>query len=599
MNGKHINEHLILVESEQHPMKTSAIEKDISEFHGAMLEAQRDLDAFSHSIKSSLSGVVKEIDMLPALAQGLRQSNDTPAAGLINGEVDGWTSRLSECSRTTREAVTGHEFQNRFQKQPLVVVFGPVKAGKSTLGNFVLGSAFRGAPFDNPYRSGAIPKAPIVVEESGRKDARTKEWFDVNSIESTCSAQYFSVPGLVWVDTPGYGALEKKGIDIRPLADIARQYVGYADLVVFLDNSDAVWQREVSEAFKAVYTSGKKVLCAILRSDEPGEEDVVDGDIVAPLVAKDAAKRCEQEEYVRAGMRACGARPADCEVISVSVKLAEEAVSSDDAAKWDASGMGLFYRKIAAALGNGKVRDLKKEAPRVLLNGAVEKVCGMIGGLRTGLAAVQARLQEKYDALSPDGKLVSEIVSEAGDVLRCPIGHAVDDAIARAEAEGGEQVEVSMSELHAESVKAVNDVLSASVGRIVGDYRRTADIAFSTAAIKAGIVRGSESFEYPVDVPDWVPREPEGLWENICAFFGKSYHMAVPRREMRSQKIDLGFDGAQARRSLVEQFERAASCHVREELEAIRSDFFGKAMEKVEILQKRIAEVEKRVAICL
>ena len=63
MNGKHINEHLILVESEQHPMKTSAIKKDISEFHGAMLEAQRDLDAFSHSIKSSLSGVVKEIDM--------------------------------------------------------------------------------------------------------------------------------------------------------------------------------------------------------------------------------------------------------------------------------------------------------------------------------------------------------------------------------------------------------------------------------------------------------------------------------------------------------------------------------------------------------
>ena len=580
-------------------MKTATIEKDINEFHDAMLEAQDDLDAFSHAFNASLGGVEKELEALPVLARGLRLASDQPAAALVNGEVDGWTSQLAACAKTAREAITGREFQNRFQKQPLVVVFGPVKAGKSTLGNFMLGKAFREAPFDNPYRSGEIPKVQIIVEESGRQDAKTKEWFDVNSIESTCSAQYFSVPGLVWVDTPGYGAVEKKGIDIRPLADIARQYVNYADLVVFLDNSDAVWQREVSEAFKAIYTSGKKVLSAILRSDEPGEEDVVDGQIVTPLVPKDATKRGGQEEYVRAGMRDCGANPADCEVISISVKLAEEAIAAGDAAKWAASGMGLFYRKIAAVLGNGKVRDLKKEAPRLLLKGAVEKVRGTIGGLRKGLAAVRGKLQEKYDALSPDGKLVSDIAAEAGDSLRSPIGHAVDAAIAKAEASGNEQVSVSMSELQSESAKVVNEVLAASVRRLVGAYRRTAGAAFSTAAIKAGIVRSSETFEYTVEVPEWIPREPEGLWENICSFFGKSYHRVITCTEKRQQKVDLGFDGAEARRSLVEQFERAAASHVRKELQAIRDDFFGRAMGKIEILQKRVAEAESRVSRCL
>ena len=196
-------------------MNTKNITSDISRFHGAMIAAQRDLDAFSHSFNASLSGVAKELGMLPSLAKGLRLPGDEPAAGLVNSEVDGWTAQLAECSKTAQETITGREVQNRFQKQPLVVVFGPVKAGKSTLGNFMLGKAFCTAPFDNPYRSGAIPKPKIIVEESGRKDAKTKEWFDVNSIESTCSAQYFSVPGLVWVDTPGYGAVEKKGIDIR------------------------------------------------------------------------------------------------------------------------------------------------------------------------------------------------------------------------------------------------------------------------------------------------------------------------------------------------------------------------------------------------
>ncbi len=580
-------------------MKTKTIENDITEFHGAMVAAQRDLDAFSHSFNASLGGVAKELDALPALANGLRRASDEPAAGLVNGEVDGWTAQLAACAKMAREAITGREFQNRFQKQPLVVVFGPVKAGKSTLGNFMLGKAFREAPFDNPYRSGAIPKAKIVVEESGRPDAKTKEWFDVNSIESTCSAQYFAVPGLVWVDTPGYGAVEKKGIDIRPLADIARQYVNYADLVVFLDNSDAVWQREVSAAFKAIYTSGKKVLSAILRSDEPGEEDVVDGRIVTPLVPKDAAKRGKQEEYVRAGMRACGAVPADCEVISISVKLAEEAIATGDAEKWESSGMGLFYRKIAAVLGNGKVRDLKKEAPRMLLKGAVSKVCGTIGGLRRGLDAVRGKLKEKYDSLSPDGKLVAEIAAEAGDRLRAPIRRSVDAAIARAEASEAAHVSVSMDELQSESAQAVNEVLSAAVKRLVGAYRRTAGAAFSTAAIQAGIGRSSETIDYTVNVPEWIPRDPEGIWENICSFFGKSYHRVVTCKETRHQKIDLGFDGAEAGRSLVVKFERAAADHVRKELKTIRDAFFGAAMDKIEILLRRLAEAEKRVAACL
>ena len=576
----------------------NTIQNDINMFHGAMLEAQCDLDAFTDDFNTRLGEVTKGLDGLPALAKGLKLAKGEPAAALVNSEVDGWASQLNACAKMAREAVTGRAFQHRFQKQPLVVVFGPVKAGKSTLGNFILGQAFREAPFDNPYRNGAIPKAQIVVEESGRADAKMKEWFDVNSIESTCSAQYFSVPGLVWVDTPGYGAVEKKGIDIRPLAEIARQYVNYADLVVFLDNSAAVWQREVEEAFKAVYTSGKKVLSAILRSDEPGEEDVIDGRIVTPLVAKNGKDRREQEEYVRAGMRTCGAVEADCEVISVSVKLAEDAIRLGDAAKWEASGMGLFYRKIAEALGNGQVRELKKAAPRQLLRNAVGKVCGTIRGLVAGLKGVRGKLQEKYEALSPEGQFVGEIAAEATDRLRAPVRRAVDESISRAEADG-KAASVSLGALQKDAAAIVNEVLSSSVRRLVGDYRRTAGAAFSVAAIKASVARGTDTIRYSVEVPEYVPRDPDGIWEHICSWFGKEYHSVSSRTETRCQKVDLGFDGAKARQSLVAQLEKAAAEHVRRELGAIREEFFGAAIRKIDQLSSRVEDAERRVAGCL
>lgn len=577
----------------------NVIQKDVADFHRAMVAAQRDLDDFTDSLNTRIAGVERELDALPRQARDLKMSETEPAARLINGEVDGWTRSLEACARAARETIAGHAFQHRFQKQPLVVVFGPVKAGKSTLGNFMLGKSFRKAAFDNPYRSGEIPKPSIVVEESGRTDVDTKEWFDVNSIESTCSAQYFSVPGLVWVDTPGYGAVEKKGIDIRPLAEIARQYVGYADLVIFLDNSDAVWQREVEAAFRAVYQSGKKVLSAILRSDATGDEDVVDGEIVTPLLPKDDRDRNDQERYVREGMKACGAKPADCDVVSVSVKLAEAAIAEADGAKWEASGMGAFYRKIAAALADGQVRELKKAAPRQLLSNAVKNIGENFAALGRGLSSVRRKLSEQHEALSPEGALVDEVVDEATDHLRSSVRRMVDQAIAEAESNGADELSVSLAQLQSESGRAVNEVLARAVRRLVGDYRRTTSAIFGLSGDKTKLTRSLENITYTIEVPDWKPRDPDGIWEHICAFFGKCYYRATTRSEKRTQKIDLGFDGASARKWLIGAFAEQARDYIRSELESIRRDLFGVSTRKIDTLLARLKEAEKRVNDCL
>lgn len=575
------------------------IQTEVAAFHRSMMTAQKDLDDFTDTLNTSLKSITQELDTLPEQTNDLKVHESEPAASLVNGEIEMWTQNLKSCAETARQTITGHAFQHRFQKQPLVVVFGPVKAGKSTLGNFMLGRALRKAPFDNAYRSGLIPEAPIIVEESGRQDVKTKQWFDVNSIESTCSAQYFSVPGLVWVDTPGYGAVEKKEIDIRPLAEIARQYVSYADLVIFLDNSDAVWQREVEAAFRAVYHSGQKVLSAILRSDVTGEEDVIKGKIVTPLLPKSEKDRQDQERYVREGMKACGAKPEDCDVVSISVKLAEEAVATGDSAKWEASGMGVFYRKIAAALADGRVRELKKSAPRLLLQNAVSRVKEILNGLNKGLSTTFQRLSEKYESLSPEGALVDEVATEAVDQLRINIRQIVDQAVSRAESQNAEELSVSLEEIHDEASKAVGGVLMRTVKRMIGDYQCAVSTGFNLEKAKTNLTRKTESIEYSVEVPDWEPRDPEGLWENICAFFGKDYFRATTSTETRTSTIDLGFDDAEARHELIASLEKQAKAYVRRELASIREDFFGVSMKKVETLIIRLKETEKRVANCL
>ena len=136
----------------------SKIQQDLDYFYKGLLSAQKILDKFSAEFSTKIDNVSQELDSLSSLTAGLRVVEDTPIAALVNGEIDKWQQIINICKGEAEKQVKGREFQDKFEKVPLVIVFGIVKAGKSTLGNFMHGRAFRDAPFDNVYKDGLLSR---------------------------------------------------------------------------------------------------------------------------------------------------------------------------------------------------------------------------------------------------------------------------------------------------------------------------------------------------------------------------------------------------------------------------------------------------------
>lgn len=114
----------------------------------------------------------------------------------------------------------------------MVMIFGPVKAGKSTLGNFFAGDTYRKANFESKFKQ--YQKPSIEIEELARvvNQQNNNESFGVGILDTTGNMQYFTLLGLRWMDTPGLGALGKDS-DKRNMDEMVNEYISYADMCIF------------------------------------------------------------------------------------------------------------------------------------------------------------------------------------------------------------------------------------------------------------------------------------------------------------------------------------------------------------------------------
>jgi len=577
--------------------------KDVTCFCQGLAKAQEILNRFSVDFATKVQSLGGQIDSLSTITESLRLSESTPSADLVNGEIGQWQTILTACKAEVEKNIKGREFQNRFQKHPLVIVFGIVKAGKSTLGNFLHGRSFRAADFDNPYRNGQIPQTTIYVEESGRKDSKTKDAFDEASIESTCSAQYFQIPGLVWVDTPGIGAVQKAAIDIRPLEEIAKQYVQYADLVVFLANSANPGINEDVAGYKSLYENGKKALVVITRSDvfETAKDEKgrllrsADGKIAKVQMPKDAQRRKMQEDALKQAMARNGV-PADmCDAVSISTQLAEKGVADRDDELWKGGNLGSFYRKVVDIIGDEQILELKKQAPQKLLNTTIESIVGTaeknntLMCLLVKLDELKRKLQAQFDSLEPKGELVAEIAGDVVNQVRGPLRKYMDSELNKAE--GADSVTFSLEGMQTVICEKVVATLEMRVKRLIGEFRRDSLSEFTLSDVSAQASRKKAKESYTVDVPYSVERDPEGFIENVRGFLGKKYRRTEIRSEKRTYEVDLGVDTSTAKESILSQIESSVETYVRGELEGLRTAFFGETLKKMTRLESSVRDL--------
>ncbi len=114
------------------------------------------------------------------------------------------------------------KFRSDLSNYFIVIIFGKVKAGKSSLGNFIAKNKLDSQKVDF-----------FKYDEAGKKQAIKKleeiesDSFATNNLECTVEIQGFKLDGMAWIDTPGLGSMVKEN------GDLAKEYIHSADYIIY------------------------------------------------------------------------------------------------------------------------------------------------------------------------------------------------------------------------------------------------------------------------------------------------------------------------------------------------------------------------------
>jgi predicted GTPase len=270
----------------------------------------------------------------------------------FNGELANimrdWLARIEKHDRNT-------EIRKGFTDSLVVFVLGKVKAGKSSLGNYM--AYGRSNPAETSI-TGAQPEFFTAAMAQGREDQAEAAigpggYFRVGARETTKAIQGFHVPGLTWVDSPGLHSVTPEN------GALASDYADVADLIVYPMHTGAPGRSGDIAEIRALLRAKKRFLVVITQCDKSEEDEAPDGTIVQQWVMKDRTTRLEQIEHVRRAVSTDGdAVPFD--ILSLSVRYAE--THDNSPAALEESGMADFFKLLTDIARSEGVRQ-KRETP--------------------------------------------------------------------------------------------------------------------------------------------------------------------------------------------------------------------------------------------
>lgn len=254
---------------------------------------------------------------------------------------------ISTLSRTEQEwdnRILGREkgtkFRSQFGDSLLVFVYGKVKSGKSSLGNYI---AWGSTEPTADYKKLVSPKAKFFSTEQtkvkggdGKEEAKRNQEFRVGATEATSSIQGFTLPGLTWVDSPGLHSVNAEN------GDLAQAYVEHADLIIYTMLSQAPGRASDMVEVRSLLEQNKKLLVLLTRSDAEEEDTDENDEIVKTTVMKSESNRKKQVEYVTKELeKLSGKTNVLAEVLPISTCFAER--NATDLVAFADSGMGRLF----------------------------------------------------------------------------------------------------------------------------------------------------------------------------------------------------------------------------------------------------------------
>lgn len=389
----------------------------------------KDIKLINNSVDEKRELVKKYVSNFNANIQNLRideniKKQNKEISNLLEETINLIKLVSNDWLKNFDEMIEREKFRSDLSNYFIVIIFGKVKAGKSSLGNFIAKNKLESQKveffkYDEAGKKQAIKKLEEIEENS----------FATNNLECTVEIQGFKLDGMAWIDTPGLGSMVKEN------GDLAKEYIQSADYIIYPTSSDSPLQLDEREQLKELFEQNKKVSICITKSDykhedecECGSEDGCEncnGGMVKVLKNKCLSKREGQEKFVKEEIYKL--IPKDKEYIlgdifSISTHTAKKGLDSSDNELFEDSNIPKFYELLTDVIKD-KASKLKADTPYEglksfidfnILGSDIIKQNSSIKNIKLELESLEQVIresQERFEILKENSSndLVSEI----------------------------------------------------------------------------------------------------------------------------------------------------------------------------------------------
>lgn len=553
---------------------------------GKTEEIDQCIQAFNESVEQAKAHKLKAKD------KSIQEIYDA-STKVLKDTLDGLTKELEE-------ARDGIQFIQDNENSLNVVVFGKVKAGKSYLGNLMMGNAIRKLPTKTSYDRLEQPKVKVYDQGTCTTQDKLKEvteendasgGFGVDNREATRVIQLFHLGAMTWVDTPGFGSLTEEN------QELAREYVKNADLVIFASNSDAAGTQQDFQEMKELYDMGKRFLLVLTQSDTLDEDCDDDGNIKPILVPKSDDDRRSTENYMKETLKKHGIKLGDENILTISAFLGLTALEKGEEARFESSNMGKFWN-LLSDITEQEGTILSKKAFGDRVNTALQSLQDKLKDAEKKLLDGNASREQKERDMKKKAALT---IRDAKDECSQKVASLIQ--------EKSKEVEETKEPFSAADLK---QILSKVVYETVMDACKKQFDALAQMTKLSGyqeklkldsigdLAMRQDKISYTRTRVIEVERNPRGIWENIGSrIFHKTYYRAKTIGETKEETIDLGVNvqeiQAKAHSSLEKILEKQAPQLIQEIIDyysAPLREMQSKALAAIQTAEKELEQLK-------
>jgi len=333
----------------------NVISKDLDSKREELKKYVLDFNANIQSLQPQSSSNFKNEDIDRLLTNSLNS---------IKASTSSWVKNFEELLKRSK-------FRDELKNYFIVIIFGKVKAGKSSLGNFIAQNRLSSQTinFFKYDEAGKEQKIAKLEEIKDDKNDNKKEGFKTANTECTIEIQGFTLSKLAWIDTPGLGSMTPEN------GELAREYIEAADYIIYPTSSDSPLQKDEKEQIKELFEQNKKVTVCITKSDEYIEDECecgselgcekCDEGLVKVLINKSNETRAKQEQWVRDEINSIidsSQKSLIGDIISFSVHTAKEGIKSNNKELFKNSNIEKLYELMIDVVKH-KSKELKSATP--------------------------------------------------------------------------------------------------------------------------------------------------------------------------------------------------------------------------------------------